>query len=163
MPKKNLSLREQRLIKVYQQYFSEFPGQTSLNITFANVTEENGIYKRIEKPVSLEKARKYFFYFFNHLNKHEDFYKKFVHFWFFIEQNPHERKGVHLHALMDGIIPEMIPSLNTRCNDTFGESEVKVRDKHTIPYLAKKCISPHLIDFNYYKINSRYRSNRRLP
>lgn len=159
--KKNLTIHQQRLFNAHNQLYSEFPGQTFLSISFAIQKEVNGISKRTEKIITEERAKKDFFDFIYHLNRHEIFYKGYTSFWLLIERNSFERRGVHLHALMDRINSEKIERLNKLCNYCFGESKIKLRDEYTIPYLAEKHIFSKLLYSQPHKINCRYRGKKK--
>lgn len=102
-------------------------------------------------------AKKRFQHFFKKLNKaSEEFFKKYTECLVFIERNKY-RAGVHIHALASGIPPSLYSSLNKRCEEHFGECEIKARHEGVVSYLIKKFDSGLLEDWFPLIINSKFR------
>jgi hypothetical protein len=115
----------------------------------------------VSREVGTEDFLRSFKYFFNHINSRDFvFYKGFICGYVFSEFNKF-RNGVHLHALIKGIDPEMANPVEEFCWDYFGESKVVPYDNYrpdrASGYLARKCVSQELDHFDFFKVNSSFR------
>jgi hypothetical protein len=110
---------------------------------------------------SAEKAFKYFLKC--RLNQPgKTFFKKFVMCWAFFDKVD-KRGGIHIHALLKNIDPSLAPSLQEKCKEFFGQSDVRPYD-HSLPkhrsashYLAEKVVRGELDHYDFYKINCKFR------
>lgn len=127
----------------FEEFLQKFPCAIWLTVTFKN-------------PVQTYTARKRFKYFLKHLNKDMIFYEKYIYLWAFYEKEK-TREGVHIHACIDGIDSSKAVLLKKECLKFFGSSEVKAAHEGVWPYVAEKYNSFDLDDYEYMKINSKFR------
>ena len=135
-----------------------------LSTTFRRLTKsitiiEDGQPKEVEVLLNdVASARKEFQYFISHLNYAIDFFDKYVLAFVYFERK-YSRAPIHIHALINGILPELCPALQSECVEFFGESDVTPYDPR-LPasfYFGWKHVKPDLADFDFLKINSRRR------
>lgn len=111
-------------------------------------------------PTPLPTAKKSFKHFFKYLNVpgKTKFYDRYMFCWVFFEKDQN-RRGVHLHALLQGINPALTSELEELTQRYFGKfSKVVpyVPLKGANSYLALK-INKTVEDYDFYKINSKFR------
>ena len=132
--------------------FNEFLGRENwtlwITITFRNPTTKDLAHRRF----------KYFLKTLN--NDQEEFYAKYVYAVIFYEFEGF-RKGVHIHSIVNNISSDKARLLEAECKRVFGESKVVPMHEGVKEYLAKKYGSAKLADFDYLKINSKYRGHRK--
>lgn len=92
-----------------------------------------------------------------------EFYEKFLFCWVLVESNP-KRKGVHIHALINGIVPELAGRLEARFKDAFGMSKVvpfdySIQPYSAIDYIVDKYVFYHCHNLMLYRVNSKYRGD----
>ncbi len=142
-------ISEHQQIEDFRKFLNKWQWDLFVTITFA-------------KPKCVRTARTMFKYFFKHLNKGEDrFYEKFI-FSFVLYEQENVRDGVHIHSFIRGISPLLATELNRKCKFFSPQSCVfpynsKQRGKF---YLANKYVSPKMVDYDFFKINSRVRKSR---
>jgi len=106
-------------------------------------------------------ARSLFKYFLKHLNSPDDiFFDKFVFCFVFFERD--NRGGVHIHALIRGIHPLYAFKLEGKCREHLGDTKIKPYNpslkKNATLYLACKYVTQSLEDFDFMKVNSKFRN-----
>ena len=115
-----------------------------------------------KSPTSASLAKRSFKNFFKNLNNPRygvKFYEKYIYSWVFIEKNSF-RRGCHIHTLVRGIDPALAPQLQEVSRKYFSPwSQVVAYDpaKGARHYLVKKILNRTLEDYDFYKINSRWR------
>jgi len=105
-------------------------------------------------------------HFFKYLNRdYKKFYERYIHCLVVYERNT-SRKGVHIHSFIRGIQADLCDMVLRECKNYFGpQCDVQpyaLRRWKKIKYIARKYVSPDLEDFDFYKINSRYRGGQIL-
>jgi len=134
----------QKLKLSFEGFIRKFPYDTWMTVTF-------------KRTVSTEVAKKRLKQFLKHLNTANTvYYQKSVRLWAFFEKNT-IGNGVHVHCLIDGMDTSKCPQLERECLKRFGQSTVTAGHANVIPYVAEKYNSTGLDDFDYMKVNSRYR------
>jgi len=122
---------------------------------------QNGQPKEVEVWLDDKvSARKEFQFFFSHLNYAVTFFDKYMLALVCFER-AYPGARIHLHALIQGILPQFCQTLQSECFEFFGESEVKPYDpsKKVSLYFGWKYLKPELVDFDFLRINSRRRKN----
>lgn len=113
------------------------------------------------KKTLLLQARSSFKYFLKHLNSPDDiFFDKFVFCFVCFERD--DRGGVHIHALIRGIHPLFAYKFGSKCLEHFGVSKIKpynpILECNATRYLANKYVTRALVDFDFIKVNSKFRN-----
>jgi len=111
------------------------------------------------RPKGSTEAKRAFKYFFKHLNTPAmAFFNKFV-FALAVFERDSNRNGVHIHALLQGINPSLVASLEKKCREFFGDSVALPYDSDKAGrfYIARKYVSSQLDDYDILRINSRLR------
>jgi hypothetical protein len=139
-------------VLAFESFVSRRPWDIFISITFRHQT-------------NTEAAIKMFKYFFKHLNSSEGIFSfaDYIYCLVFFENNEYTN-GIHLHVFLEGISPLLAKSLNRKCNDFFGDSDVVQYDP-TQPatyYVSWKYVFGMLDHFDYYKINFKYRWTKKL-
>jgi hypothetical protein len=106
-------------------------------------------------------------HFFKGLNKPHGifYYNSYMHCWLFAEQKPWQDR-VHIHSLIRGIDPRLSSDLQSECQERFGKV-------HAVPYnpslsyratqyIAEKFACGWLKSYDFCKINSRWRWNKKV-
>ena len=136
------------VVNSYLGYMDELRLDTYLTVTF-------------RKPVGSDVALHRFKQFFKRLNTPEhQFFRKYVR-GFAVTERQGRAESVHIHAVIEGIFPAMIPLLKRRCQDDFGNSVACVYDygkpQQATEYIAKKCANGTAEGWMRFKINSKWR------
>jgi hypothetical protein len=132
------------LQSAFKVFLEDFPGDMWMTITFRRALSEATAKKRLK-------------YFFKHLNTPQEiFFDKFVRLWAFYENNI-GNDGVHIHALIGGIKPELANALQDKCHIVFGESKVVGKHQGVTSYLGRKYNTSSLNNFDLLHINSKLR------
>ena len=142
-----MSTNETKILEFEEFIKSKGPWDLWASVTFHERTE-------------LAQARGSFKYFLKHLNSPDDiFFDKFVFCFVCFERE--SRGGVHIHALIRGIHPLYALKFQRKCWK-FGNSKVKpynpCLERNATRYLANKYVSRNLVDFDFMKVNSKFRN-----
>ena len=135
-------------VRAFDEFVRVFePYDLFLTITFETVTFQEAARKSVKR-------------FFATLNTRERvWYEKFIHCFIIYERNP-DRQGVHLHGLLKGIKSNFARDLELELQGVFGwfcDVQAYDPDKGASIYFARKYAYGRLADYDYYKINSKYR------
>lgn len=138
------------LFEAIKQYLEKNNPDLWITVTFSKAT-------------SAKTADRIFRHALKYLNKGElKFYDKFIRGWAFYEQNS-DSPGVHIHALVNGISPDLAPLIEKKFRKRFGMSKVKPMHSGVISYLAKKWNKDSLQDLGPLTVNrKRDRKNKTI-
>ena len=151
-----------KLRQAWINWIEQYKPDLWVTVTFAEYDTSGLAKNKFPVKNTEELVLKRFKQFLKHLNnKKFAFYGKFILCFLIIEKNP-GRDGVHIHAVIKGIKPELASKLEQRCHDAFGESRVVAFDFSkpytAIDYIVDKFVFLRCDNLSFYRINSRYRS-----
>ena len=150
--------------QAWMNWIEQYKPDLWVTVTFAGQDIYGLHKKRFVSESAEEFAVRRFKQFLKYLNqKRFIFYDKFLLCFLVIERNPGSG-GIHIHALIKGIKPELASLLEQRLHNAFGKALVKAFDCSIKPYSAIDYIVDKYVFFQcdnlmFYRINSRYRSN----
>lgn len=154
--------KKEELRLAWVKWIEQYKPDLYVTITFG----DKGSPALLERKFALEKRdelviRSLKQYLKNLNQRRFEFYEKFLFCWILVEPNP-KRKGVHIHALIKGIVPELSGRLEARLNDAFGESKVvpfdySIQPYSAIDYIVDKYVFYHCDNLMLYRVNSKYR------
>jgi len=104
--------------------------------------------------------------FFKDLNTpYHTYFKGYVRCWVFVERKPWNDR-VHIHALIQRIDPALAYELAQKWEELFGDAHVVPYDytlkRQATRYIAEKYAHDWIRDYNFLKINSKYRKGSSL-
>ncbi len=124
------------------------------------------IYRYDAIDNEIDDALKGFKHLLKSLNKPHGifYYDSYIYCWLFVEKKPsHDR--CHLHALIQRINPARSKDLQAECKERFGESFVEPYNPNlsyrATQYISDKYAVGWIKSYDFCKINSRYRWNKK--
>jgi len=151
-----------RLRQAWIDWIEQLKPDLWVTVTFAGQDTCGLAKKKFFRENAEELALRRFKQFLKHLNqKRFIFYDKFILCFVIIEKNPGS-EGVHIHALIKGIKPELASRLEQRLHIVFGKSSVvafndSIKPYSAIDYVVDKYVFFHCDNLMFYRINSKYR------
>jgi hypothetical protein len=153
-----------KLRMAWINWIEQYKPDLWITVTFAGQNTSGLAKKEFALENAEELALRRFKQFLKHLNqKRFVFYEKFLLCFLVIEKNP-SGDGVHIHALIKGIKPELASRLEQRFHYVFGISKVVAFDYSIKPYSAIDYITDKYVFYQcdnlmFYRINSKYRGS----